>query len=104
MKKLFRQRSGGEAPMSILKSKMGLARIRRRGRRKVTLSVFLAATGLNVLRTHQWILRKAREVMSKSKILSNYCLKLYLYRFFCSTAPGNLPKCPCQDESWGMAA
>ncbi len=58
--------------MSILKNKMGLSRVRIRGRLKITLAVFLASTALNVLRTHQWLLRKAREAMSKSKMLSNY--------------------------------
>lgn len=67
MKQLFRQRSGGEAPMSILKNKMGLGRTRRRGYAKTTLLVQLAATALNVLRTHQWLARRAKEGLSKSK-------------------------------------
>ena len=67
VKQLFRQRSGGEAPFSILKNVMGLDRIRRRGLAKTTLMVFLAATALNVLRTLQWLLRKAKEALSKSK-------------------------------------
>jgi hypothetical protein len=90
--------------MSILKNKMGLSRIRRRGRIKITLAVFLAATALNVLRTHQWLLRKAWEAMSKSKILSNYRLKSHFYHFLCSTAPGNHPQCSRREECWGMAA
>lgn len=66
VKHFFRQRSGGEAPMSILKGKMGLSRIRRRGFAKTILAVFLAATARNVLRTRQWLLRKAEEAMSKN--------------------------------------
>ena len=58
---------GGEVPFSILKNKMGLSRIRRRGHAKTTLSVLLAATALNILRTHQWLLRKAREALSKNE-------------------------------------
>jgi hypothetical protein len=104
IKKLFRQRSGGEAPMSILKNKMGLSRIRRRGRIKITLAVFLAATARGVLRTHQCLLRKAWEAMSKSKMLSNYRLKSHFYRFFCSTVLGSHPQCSRREECWGMAA
>ena len=33
---------------------------------KTTLMVQLAATALNVLRTHQWLARRAKEVLSKS--------------------------------------
>ena len=65
-KQLFRMRSGGEATNSVLKNPMGLYRIRRRGHAKTTLAVLLAATALNVRRTHQWILRKAEEALSKS--------------------------------------
>ena len=66
------------------------SRIRRRGRKKITLSVFLAATGPNTLRTHQWILRKAWKTMSKSKTLSTYCLIsnfLSLFLLNCSRQP-----------------
>jgi hypothetical protein len=104
MKKLFRQRSGGEAPMSILKIKMGLARIRRRGRTKVTLSVFLAATALNVQRTHRWVRCKTREAMSKSKMLSNYFLRTLFCRFLSSTAPVRPLQQACQGQRWGLAA
>lgn len=104
MKKLFRQRSGAEAPMSILKNKMGLTRIRRRGRLKITLAVFLAATALNVLRTHQWLMRKALEAMSKSKILSNCCPSVALYHLFCSADPGSRFQCSRRDDRWRMAA
>ncbi len=76
---LFRQRSGGESPMSTLKNKMGLRRSRRRGREKVTLAVFMAATALNVLRMHNWLRRKAEE----SSIVACSSLRLRLVRFLC---------------------
>jgi len=66
-KRLFRQRSGGEATNSVLKNSLGLERIRRRGHAKTTLMVFMAAAALNVRRTHQWLLRKAEEALSKSR-------------------------------------
>lgn len=72
VKKLFRQRSGGEAPMSILKNKMGLFRIRRRGNAKTTLTVYLAAAALNVLRAYQWLLRKGEEsLLANGKVVDN---------------------------------
>jgi len=54
-KTLYRQRAGGESAFSVAKSKLGLNRLRRRGREKATLSIFLAATALNVLRMHNWL-------------------------------------------------
>ncbi len=40
---------------------------------------FPAAAAQGVLRNHQWLPRKAREAMSKSKMPSNSCLKTPLY-------------------------
>lgn len=54
---LYRQRAGGESVFSVLKRKLGLTRLRRRGREKATLSIFLAATAMNVLRMHNWLAR-----------------------------------------------
>jgi len=54
-KALYRQRAGGESAFSVAKRKLGLNRLRRRGRDKATLSIFLAATALNVLRMHHWL-------------------------------------------------
>jgi IS5 family transposase len=54
-KALYRQRAGGESAFSVTKRKLGLNRLRRRGREKATLSIFLAATALNVLRMHHWL-------------------------------------------------
>ncbi len=54
-KALYRQRAGGESAFSVAKRKLGLNRLRRRGREKATLSIFLAATALNVLRMHNWL-------------------------------------------------
>lgn len=54
-KDLYRQRAGGESVFSVMKRSMGLNRLRRRGQDKVTLSIFLAATAMNVLRMHQWM-------------------------------------------------
>ena len=80
VKQLYRQRSGGEAPMSMLKGPMGLARIRRRGFAKTTLAVCLAATALNVRRTHLWLLRKAEEAMSKSGNSQIFTFLAHIYR------------------------
>jgi hypothetical protein len=55
-KALYRQRAGGESAFSVAKRKLGLNRLRRRGQEKATLSIFLAATALNVLRMHNWLL------------------------------------------------
>ncbi len=52
---LYRQRAGGEAAFSIVKRKLGLKRLRRRGLANTTLSVILAATALNILRMHLWL-------------------------------------------------
>lgn len=87
VKKLFRQRSGGEAPMSILKNKMGLSRIRRRGRAKTTLSVYLAATALNVLRAHQWLRRKAEEASAASEKALSKVHGGHILRFFVAVGP-----------------
>lgn len=54
-KALYRQRAGGESAFSVAKRKLGLNRLRRRGQEKATLSIFLAATALNVLRMHHWL-------------------------------------------------
>lgn len=54
-KDLYRQRAGGESVFSVMKRSMGLNRLRRRGQDKVTLSIFLAATAMNVLRVHRWM-------------------------------------------------
>jgi IS5 family transposase len=54
-KALYRQRAGGESAFSVAKRKLGLNRLRRRGQEKATLSIFLAATALNVLRMHNWL-------------------------------------------------
>lgn len=54
-KALYRQRAGGESAFSVAKRKLGLNRLRRRGQEKATLSIFLAATALNVLRLHNWL-------------------------------------------------
>jgi len=54
-KALYRQRAGGESAFSVVKRKLGLNRLRRRGQEKATLSIFLAATALNVLRMHNWL-------------------------------------------------
>lgn len=54
-KALYRQRAGGESAFSVAKRKLGLNRLRRRGREQATLSIFLAATALNVLRMHNWL-------------------------------------------------
>lgn len=52
---LIKIRVGGESASSVAKRKLGLNRQRRRGREKVTLSIFLAATALNILRMHNWL-------------------------------------------------
>ena len=52
---LYRQRAGGEAAFSIVKRKLGLKRLRRRGMANTILSVILAATALNILRMHLWL-------------------------------------------------
>lgn len=54
-KALYRQRAGGESAFSVAKRKLGLNRLRRRSQEKATLSIFLAATALNVLRMHNWL-------------------------------------------------
>ena len=54
-KALYRQRAGGESAFSVAKRKLGLNKLRRRGQEKATLSIFLAATALNVLRMHNWL-------------------------------------------------
>jgi hypothetical protein len=54
-KALYRQRAGGESAFSVAKRKLGLNRLRRRGQENATLSIFLAATALNVLRMHHWL-------------------------------------------------
>ena len=92
VKQLFRQRSGGEAPFSILKNKMGLSRIRRRGHAKTTLAVLLAATALNVLRTHQWLLRKAKEALSKSKTQGYCSLNLAFSNILAAISTKNLSR------------
>lgn len=104
VKKLFRQRSGGEAPMSILKNKMGLSRIRRRGRAKTTLSVFLAATALNVLRAHQWLFRKAEEaLLANGKAVDND-RKQYFCRVLDSVSSKICLQLRQGQVDWGMAA
>lgn len=103
MKKLFRQRSGGEAPFSILKNKMGLSRIRRRGRAKTTLMVYLAATGLNVLRTHQWLLRQGGGVFTPGIRLCFLVLTMP-WRLL---APARSQNSTCQEREpghWALAA
>jgi hypothetical protein len=80
-KDLFRQRSGGESPMFVLKNKMGLKRSRRRGREKVTLAVFMAATALNVLRMHQWLYRKAVEAAILA-IMRLHCVLMYALCYY----------------------
>jgi hypothetical protein len=54
-KALYRQLAGGESAFSVAKRKLGLNKLRRRGQKKATLSIFLAATALNVLRMHNWL-------------------------------------------------
>jgi hypothetical protein len=54
-KALYRQRAGGESAFSVAKRKLGLNRLRRRGQENATLSIFLVATALEVLRMHSWL-------------------------------------------------
>jgi len=54
-KALYRQRAGGEATFSVAKRKLGLHRLRRRTKNRATLSIFLAAAALNILRMHNWV-------------------------------------------------
>ena len=54
-KSRYRQRGGGESSFSVVKIKLGLDRLRRRTKSQSTLSIFLAATALNILRTHNWV-------------------------------------------------
>ena len=64
LKKLYKQRAGGESTNAELKNSMGLERIRRRGFEATKLVVFLAATALNIRRMHGWLRRKALEQLS----------------------------------------
>ena len=104
VKKLFRQRSGGESPMSILKKMMGLERSSRRGRHRVTLAVFLAATGLNILRTHQWLLRKARRAMSGNRKTGKFSFLHQLFTLFGSGHAGRSNRYPTLATAWDCAA
>lgn len=104
VKKLFRQRSGGEAPMSILKNKMGLSRIRRRGLAKTTLTVYLAATALNVLRAHQWLLRKTEEVSAASGNALGKAHGRHIIRFFGVVGPSTCILQRSERPVWGLAA
>ena len=104
VKQLFRQRSGGEAPFSILKNKMGLSRIRRRGHAKTTLAVLLAATALNVLRTHQWLLRKAKEALSKSKTQGCYSRNSAFSNIMAAISTKNLSRLFQVQNAQAMAA
>lgn len=54
-KSRYRQRGGGESSFSVVKIKLGLDRLRRRTKSRTTLSIFLAAAALNILRTHNWV-------------------------------------------------
>ena len=55
-KALYRQRAGGEAAFSLGKRVLGLDRTRRRGFAKNKMVILMAATALNVLRMHYWLL------------------------------------------------
>jgi len=55
-KSLYRQRAGGEAAFSLSKRVLGLERTRRRGFAKNKMVIVLAATALNVLRMHNYVL------------------------------------------------
>lgn len=90
---LFRQRSGGESPMSTLKNKMGLKRSRRRGREKVTLAVFMAATALNVLRMHRWLRRKAEEASTAAS--STLCRLIVCFLCYAVAVFGEAFKARC---------
>jgi hypothetical protein len=82
VKKLFRQRSGGESTFGSVKTHMGMERVSRRGRERVELAVFLTFAGLNILRIHRWIKKqggsafKIRDNMQKYVFLSLFLLFL----------------------------
>ena len=81
-KALYRQRAGGESAFSVAKRKLGLNRLRRRGQEKATLSIFLAATALNVLRMHNWLVW-CLLFLQFSKISSLcMCFRGLKFRFF----------------------
>lgn len=81
-KALYRQRAGGESAFSVAKRKLGLNRLRRRGQEKATLSIFLAATALNVLRMHNWLVW-CLLFLQFSKISSLcICFRCLKFRFF----------------------
>lgn len=104
VKKLFRQRSGGESPMSLFKKMMGLEKISRRGRSKVTLAILLAATGLNILRTHQWLLRQARKAISGNRKSGNLSYLRLLFTLLPSFQTTRSKHYPCSATIWACAA
>jgi len=110
VKKLFRQRSGGEVPFSILKNKMGLSRIRRRGHAKTTLMVLFAATALNVLRTHQWLARAAEKTKKALSDAINPAFSIFqdLLRALMKAAPDDQADhtggSNVQRAAWALAA
>ncbi len=75
--------------MFVLKHKMGLKRSRRRGREKVTFAIFMAATALKVLRTHQWLRRKAAEAAIFALMLLHYVLRHALCYYFSGEGYGS---------------
>jgi len=81
---LYRQRAGGEAAFSIVKRKLSLKRLRRRGMANTALSVILAATALNILRMHLWVAKGPLGTqLSKNKaILSRFYLIFCHYLAF----------------------
>jgi hypothetical protein len=87
VKRLFRQRSGGESTFGSVKTHMGLERVSRRGRQRVELAVFLTFAALNVLRIHRWINRqggsafKIRENMHFHAICALFFIFMYIFLY-----------------------
>ncbi len=99
-KALYRQRAGGEAAFSIVKRKLGLKRLRRRGMANTTLSVILAATALNILRMHLWLVKGplgtqfSKNKANLSRIYQTFCQYLAFFIGYVVTrcnSPKNRP-------------
>ena len=82
VKKLFRQRSGGESTFGTVKTHMGMERVSRRGRERVELAVFLTFAGLNILRIHRWIERQGCSAFKIRKNMQNNAFLRLLFVFY----------------------
>ena len=82
VKKIFRQRSGGESTFGSVKTHMGMERVSRRGREQVELAVFLTFAGLNILRIHRWIKRQGSGAFKIQENKQKYALLRIFFVFY----------------------